>query len=75
MRNVMDVNGQEMRCGDVVAPLSGDFKGRICEVKSEDGLAFVCIRASHRPYSRGVWYPSDHVQRLAAGRDRKKTAK
>lgn len=72
MRNIIDVNGTEVCKGDMVAPITGDFKGRVCDVKCEDGIGFVCIRASHKPYSRGVWYASDHVQRLAAGRDRAK---
>jgi hypothetical protein len=72
MRNVHDVNGLEMNRGDMVAPITGDFKGRVCDVRSEDGVGFVCVRASHRPYSRGVWYASDHVQRLALARVKKK---
>lgn len=74
MPKAIDVNGLEVKRGDVVAPINGDFKGRVCDVRSEDGLAFICIRPAHRPYSRGVWYPCEHVQRLAAGRIRSKPA-
>lgn len=61
---VYDVNGLELGKGDTVAPLTGDFKGRICAIKKEDGAGFVCVRAAHRPYSKGVWYAAAHVQRL-----------
>jgi len=60
----IDINGLKIAKGDVVAPVNGDFKGKVCAVKTEDGMGFVCIRASHRPYSKGVWYASEHVQRL-----------
>ncbi|QNN24529.1 hypothetical protein HED60_20385 [Planctomycetales bacterium ZRK34] len=61
---VLDVNGLQLGKGDMVAPITGDFKGKICAVKNEDGMGFVCVRASHRPYSKGIWYASEHVQRL-----------
>ena len=67
---VCDVNGLELSKGDVVAPLAGDFKGKICGLRKEDGEGFVCVRAAHRPYSKGVWYASDHVQRLQAAKPR-----
>jgi hypothetical protein len=70
---VLDVNGLKLTKGDVVTPLSGDFKGKVCATKMEDGTGFVCIRAAHRPYSKGVWYPSDHVQRLTQAKVRAKT--
>lgn len=62
---ILDVNGLRIEKGDVVAPITGDFKGRVTATKDEDGEGFVCIRAAHRPYSKGVWYASEHVQRLA----------
>ncbi|MEX2673723.1 MAG: hypothetical protein WD294_16605 [Phycisphaeraceae bacterium] len=72
---VCDINGLELSKGDVVAPVSGDMKGKVCGLKSEDGEGFVCVRAAHRPYSKGVWYASEHVQRLAIGKIRpRKTA-
>ena len=71
---VIDVNGLKLSKGDLVAPISGDLKGRVCEVKVEEGLGFVCVRASHRPYSKGVWYASDHVQRLQQGKPRRRPA-
>lgn len=67
---VIDVNGLELQKGDVVAPLTGDFKGKICGVKEEMGTGFVCVRASHRPYSKGIWYAAEHVQRLAIAKSR-----
>ena len=67
---VLDVNGLKISKGDVVAPLTGDFKGKVCGVKDEDGAGFVCIRATHRPYSKGVWYASEHVQRLQIAKPR-----
>lgn len=66
----LDVNGLKLSKGDLVAPISGDLKGKVCDVKTEDGLGFVCVRASHRPYSKGVWYASDHVQRLQRAKPR-----
>lgn len=69
---LMDVNGQKLGKGDVVTPISGDLKGKICDMRVEDGLGFVCVRATHRPYSKGVWYASDHVQRLAKAKPRKR---
>ncbi len=71
---VVDVNGQEIAKGDVVAPLNGDFRGRVSDVKSEDGEGFVCIRPAHRPYSKGIWYASEHVQWLSAARVPKEEA-
>ncbi len=61
---ISDINGLEVDKGDMVAPLTGDFRGRVSAVKLEDGEGFVCIRPSHRPYSKGVWYAAEHVQRL-----------
>lgn len=72
---VSDVNGLALGKGDVVAPLTGDFKGKVCAVKSEDGEGFVSIRAAHRPYSKGVWYASEHVQRLQVAKPRPEKAK
>jgi hypothetical protein len=65
---VGDINGTEIEKGDVVAPLNGDFRGRVSDVKMEDDEGFVCIRPAHRPYSKGIWYPSVHVQRVAKAR-------
>jgi hypothetical protein len=70
----IDVNGLKLSKGDVVAPISGDLKGRVCDIRVEDGLGFVCVRASHRPYSKGVWYASEHVQRLAKAKPRRREA-
>ena len=67
---VSDINGLKLSKGDVVAPVAGDMKGKVCGLKTEDGEGFVCIRAAHRPYSKGVWYASEHVQRLAIGKVR-----
>lgn len=67
---VIDVNGLKLGKGDIVAPLTGDLKGKVCSLRMEDGLGFVCVRASHRPYSKGVWYAADHVQRLAVAKIR-----
>ena len=61
---VCDVNGLEIGKGDTVAPLTGDFKGKVCDIKNDLDTGFVCVRASHRPYSKGIWYASEHVQRL-----------
>lgn len=72
---VCDVNGLALGKGDVVAPLTGDFKGKVCAVKSEDGEGFVSIRAAHRPYSKGVWYASEHVQRLQVAKPRPEKSK
>ena len=71
---VIDVNGLRIEKGDVVAPINGDFKGRVCATKTEEGEGFVCIRAAHRPYSKGVWYASDHVQRLMIAPKRREEA-
>ena len=72
---VCDINGLELTKGDVVAPVSGDMKGKVCGLKTEDGEGFVCIRAAHRPYSKGVWYAAEHVQRLAIGKVRPRSGK
>lgn len=74
---VVDVNGLEIGKGDTVAPLTGDFKGKVCDIKQEFDIGFVCVRASHRPYSKGIWYASEHVQRLnvAKVKDDEKTKK
>ena len=69
----VDVNGLKLGKGDMVAPISGDLKGRVCDLRTEDGLGFVCVRASHKPYSKGVWYASDHVQRLQKAKPRRRT--
>ena len=61
---VCDANGSKLRKGDVVAPLRGDLRGKICDLRRELGTAFVRIRPAHRPYDRGVWYAADHVQLL-----------
>ncbi len=69
---VEDVNGLALNKGDVVAPLTGDFKGKVCDLRQEDDIGFVCVRVAHRPYSKGVWYASDHVQRLQSAKSRSK---
>ena len=61
---MLDVNGRSIDKGDVVAPLTGDPKGKVCDTRTEDGEGFVCIRTTHQPYSRGVWYAAGHVQCL-----------
>ena len=71
---ITDINGLELGKGDTVAPLTGDFKGKVCAVRTEDGEGFVSVRASHRPYSKGVWYASDHVQRLQVAKAREEKA-
>ena len=70
---VRDINGLKLGKGDLVAPISGDLKGRVSDTRTEDGLGFVCVRAAHRPYSKGVWYASDHVQLLQQARPRKRS--
>ena len=67
---MIDVNGRTIEKGDVVAPLTGDARGKVCETRTEDGEGFVCVRASHRPYSRGVWYAAEHVQCLTKAKPR-----
>ncbi|MBI1367473.1 MAG: hypothetical protein GC162_02340 [Planctomycetes bacterium] len=67
---VCDVNGLTIGKGDTVAPITGDFKGKVCAIKQEEGMGFVCIRAAHRPYSKGIWYASEHVQRLQVAKVR-----
>lgn len=71
---IMDVNGLNLAKGDLVAPLLGDTKGKVSALRREDGVGFVCLKALNRPYSKGVWYPADQVQRLQRFKPRKQVA-
>lgn len=71
---IVDINGLTLGKGDLVAPLLGDTKGKISATKREDGMGFVCLKALNRPYSKGVWYAADQVQRLQKFRPKKEAA-
>ena len=63
-----DVNGSELLKGDIVATLSGNLTAKICDVAEDGGTHFVCLRAVQHPFSKGVWHPSDQVQRIKAAK-------
>lgn len=65
---ICDINGLKLDKGDVVAALFGDLRGKVSAVRREDGLGFVCVKAANRPFSKGIWYASDQVQRLQKAR-------
>ena len=69
---VSDVNGLRLRKGDVVVPLRGDFRGKVCELRRESGQGFARVRPTHRPYDRGVWYACDHLQLLQTNVNQKR---
>ena len=76
MRKVATVNdyaGHSIEKGDTVTTLSGGLTGKVCDLAVEtDSTAFVCIKPTHRPFSKGVWHAADRVQRT--GGSRKKPA-
>jgi hypothetical protein len=63
-----DVDGRDLKKGDIVATLSGNLTARICDVAEEGGAVFVCLRAVQHPFSKGVWHPSDQVQRIKSAK-------
>jgi hypothetical protein len=63
-----DVDGRDLQKGDIVATLSGNLTAKICDVAEEGGAQFVCLRAVQRPFSKGIWHPSDQVQRIKAAK-------
>ena len=62
-----DVDGQELRKGDIVATLSGNLTAKVCDLAEEMGTLFVCLRAVQHPFSKGIWHAADQVQRIKAG--------
>jgi hypothetical protein len=66
----IDISGREVRKGDTVTTISGNMTGKVCDIAVEtDSTMFVCLRAVHMPFSRGIWHAADQVQ-LVAGRRR-----
>lgn len=65
-----DVAGLELAKGDTVSTLSGDMTAKVYDLCEDVGEAFVRLRPLHRPYTQGVWYPADQVQRLSKGKPR-----
>mgnify|MGYP006295128519 CR=1 FL=1 len=69
---ICPVNGLELHKGDTVSPLSDNMSGRISDIRSEGDMGFICVRPTHKPYSKGVWYAADRVQRLQLAKPRKR---
>ncbi len=68
IKQTEDVDGRELQKGDVVATLSGNLTAKICDVAEDGGTQFVCLRAVQHPFSKGIWHPSDQVQRIKAAK-------
>ncbi len=68
LRKSFDVDGRELQKGDLVATLSGNMTAKVCDVADEGGTQFVCLRAVQHPFSKGIWHPSDQVQRIKAAK-------
>ncbi len=65
-----DINGHDMKKGDMVTTLHGEMTGRVCDLAMEDGMEFVQLRPIYQPYGIGVWHSADRVIFAAAGRKR-----
>ncbi len=64
-----DVDGRMIRKGDTVATLTGNLTAKVCDIAMEtDQTYFVCLRAVHHPFSRGVWHAADQVLRVAGAK-------
>lgn len=63
-----DVDGRDVKKGDTVATLSGNMTGKVYDIALDAGMAFLCLRPLHHPFSRGVWHSADHVQRIATAK-------
>ena len=69
VNHATDIDGRVVRRGDTVATLTGNLTAKVCDIALEtDDTAFVCLRAVHQPFSRGIWHAADQVQRIAAAR-------
>ncbi len=68
LRKSFDVDGRELYKGDLVATLSGNMTAKVCDVADEGGTQFVCLRAVQHPFSKGIWHPSDQVQRIKSAK-------
>jgi hypothetical protein len=65
----VDFSGREVHKGDTVSTLSGSMTAKVCDLAVEpDNTMFVCLRAVHQPFSRGVWHAADQVQLVAGKR-------
>jgi hypothetical protein len=66
---VLDVDGREVRKGDVVATLSGSLTAKVTAICVEsDSTHFVCLRPVHQPFSKGIWHAAEQVQRIGTAK-------
>jgi hypothetical protein len=64
-----DMGGRKLAKGDTVMVLAGNVTAKVCDIALEyDNTAFVCLRAAHQPFSRGVWHAADQVMWVASAR-------
>jgi hypothetical protein len=64
-----DVDGRDVRKGDTVATINGNLTAKVCDICIEtDQTVFVCLRATHQPFSKGIWHAADQVQRIGIAR-------
>ena len=64
-----DMGGRKLGKGDTVMTVSGNVTAKVCDIALEtDSTAFVCLRAVHQPFSRGVWHAADQVMWIASAR-------
>jgi hypothetical protein len=64
-----DMSGRKMHKGDTVVIVRGSVTAKVCDIAVEsDSTAFVCLRAVHRPFSRGIWHAADQVMWVSAAR-------
>jgi hypothetical protein len=64
-----DMGGRKLHKGDTVMTLADSVTARVCDIAVEnDSTAFVCLRAVHQPFSRGIWHAADQVVWVANAR-------
>ena len=59
--DTFDIAGTPILNGDTVVTVNGQSTGRVCEIRREDDIDFICLRPVHQAYGKGVWYASDQV--------------
>ncbi len=68
VKECIDVNGDSIQKGDTVVTLAGHLTARVADLAVDAEVEFVCLRAMHMPFSKGIWHAADQVQRIGVAK-------